>query len=190
MNNLEIIQEWYKNQCNGDWEHENGIKINTTDNPGWSVTIDLVDTSLDHFYYHEESINSLNDWFIINSNGKIFSASGDFHKLNFVLEKFIYSFALPNIKKAETKYTVYELIDNTSDIKVYRNLEAKMINMIEFEITSIPKLDKRDLKVLDVNDFEKIDFNKVSERSSFELGNIVRCDLVFFYDYPCLAIKG
>ncbi|MFZ1852083.1 MAG: immunity 53 family protein [Nitrosomonas sp.] len=38
------LQKWYKSQCNGDWEHSFGIKIETLDNPGWIVTIDLSDT--------------------------------------------------------------------------------------------------------------------------------------------------
>ena len=29
------LQKWYKSQCNGDWEHSFGIKIETLDNPGW-----------------------------------------------------------------------------------------------------------------------------------------------------------
>ena len=44
MNNLkplEIIDEWFKTLVNGEWEHHNGIKIETTDNPGWMITINL-----------------------------------------------------------------------------------------------------------------------------------------------------
>lgn len=35
-NIFEWLQKWYKSQCDGDWEHEYGIKIETVDNPGWS----------------------------------------------------------------------------------------------------------------------------------------------------------
>jgi Immunity protein 53 len=38
---LEIIDTWFKTLVNGDWEHHNGIKIETTDNPGWMITINL-----------------------------------------------------------------------------------------------------------------------------------------------------
>jgi Immunity protein 53 len=44
MNNLkplEIIDAWFKTLVNGDWEHHNGIKIETTDNPGWMITLNL-----------------------------------------------------------------------------------------------------------------------------------------------------
>ena len=41
---MEKLQQWYARECNGDWEHSFGIKIETLDNPGWLVTIDLTET--------------------------------------------------------------------------------------------------------------------------------------------------
>ena len=38
------LQQWYEAQCNGDWEHQYGISIETLDNPGWRVEIDLKET--------------------------------------------------------------------------------------------------------------------------------------------------
>jgi hypothetical protein len=38
------IEQWYVSQCNGEWEHSYGVKIDTLDNPGWQVVIDLLDT--------------------------------------------------------------------------------------------------------------------------------------------------
>jgi hypothetical protein len=43
---LQALQRWYLTQCNGDWEHSNGIKIDTLDNPGWSLCVDLSGTTL------------------------------------------------------------------------------------------------------------------------------------------------
>ena len=40
---LNRIQDWYKINCDGDWEHSYGYKIETLDNHGWSVIIDLKD---------------------------------------------------------------------------------------------------------------------------------------------------
>lgn len=31
------LAQWYASQCNGEWEHSNGLTIVTTDNPGWVV---------------------------------------------------------------------------------------------------------------------------------------------------------
>ena len=46
MSELRRIQEWYAAQCDGAWEHRYGVKIDTLDNPGWRVDIDLSDTEL------------------------------------------------------------------------------------------------------------------------------------------------
>lgn len=35
------LQEWYAARCDGKWEHEFGIKIESLDNPGWKVEVDL-----------------------------------------------------------------------------------------------------------------------------------------------------
>lgn len=46
MNTLQELQQWYRLQCDGDWEHHYGVKVDTLDNPGWSVTVDLSGTEL------------------------------------------------------------------------------------------------------------------------------------------------
>jgi hypothetical protein len=42
---LRLLQDWYRCECNGDWEHQYGVVVQTVDNPGWSVTIDLAETA-------------------------------------------------------------------------------------------------------------------------------------------------
>ena len=52
---------WYHAQCDGDWEQGHGISIETLDNPGWWLKIDLRGTKLEgftmepevHHYVHE-----------------------------------------------------------------------------------------------------------------------------------------
>lgn len=39
MDVFQWLQEWYIQNCDGDWEHCYGIKIGTLDNPGWSIDI-------------------------------------------------------------------------------------------------------------------------------------------------------
>jgi hypothetical protein len=43
---LEELERWYQMQCDGEWEHGYGVRIDTLDNPGWSVDIDLRGTDL------------------------------------------------------------------------------------------------------------------------------------------------
>jgi hypothetical protein len=47
MDTLLRVQQWYTAQCNGDWEHTYGLNIQTSDNPGWIVEIDLSETALE-----------------------------------------------------------------------------------------------------------------------------------------------
>jgi hypothetical protein len=46
VNSIVWLQEWYTQQCNDSWEHEYGVKIETLDNPGWLVTVDLAGTAM------------------------------------------------------------------------------------------------------------------------------------------------
>jgi hypothetical protein len=41
---MSLLQKWYARHCDDDWEHSYGIKIDTLDNPGWILTVDLADT--------------------------------------------------------------------------------------------------------------------------------------------------
>ena len=47
MDDIEWLQTWYLSSCNGRWEHQYGVKIDTLDNPGWELRIDLVGTNLE-----------------------------------------------------------------------------------------------------------------------------------------------
>lgn len=38
--------QWYAAQCDENWEHSFGVSIETLDNPGWTLRIDLEGTAL------------------------------------------------------------------------------------------------------------------------------------------------
>lgn len=60
---LEWLQNWYAMQCDGDWEHEWGVRIETLDNPGWFVKIDLEETELaDREHPHQRVTRDEHDW--------------------------------------------------------------------------------------------------------------------------------
>jgi len=61
---LSRLQNWYLSQCNGDWEHLYGIKIDNIDNPGWTLEIDLLETSLVEKEFADVNIQRANenDW--------------------------------------------------------------------------------------------------------------------------------
>ena len=84
---LKFLQEWYASNCDGDWEHSFGIKIETLDNPGWVVTVDLEGTKSEDLELSEAVELSDDDWFNINATGKQLVAYGDPKKLIFLLNK-------------------------------------------------------------------------------------------------------
>ena len=86
---LSWLSNWFASECNGDWEHENQIKIQTLDNPGWDIEIDLRDTSLEELQILNDVVEPTeNDWYFFEVRDKRFIASGDLTKLTFLLEKF------------------------------------------------------------------------------------------------------
>ncbi|WP_083934104.1 Imm53 family immunity protein [Kribbella catacumbae] len=48
-NALEFMVSWFAMHCDGDWEHHDGIKIATLDNPGWALDVRIDGTELDEF---------------------------------------------------------------------------------------------------------------------------------------------
>jgi len=59
------LQGWYTAQCDGLWEHSYGVAIDTIDNPGWSLRIDLADTSLHgKAYERSENHRGEHDWVV------------------------------------------------------------------------------------------------------------------------------
>jgi hypothetical protein len=44
--NFAALAAWYADQCDGEWEHRYGVSIQSIDNPGWWVKVDLTGTPL------------------------------------------------------------------------------------------------------------------------------------------------
>lgn len=87
---LDAVQDWYASQCNGEWEHQYGVKIDTLDNPGWQVTIDLNLTKWEHLSFEERKIdNGADDWILCRKAGPQFFAAGDTRKLEVILSHFL-----------------------------------------------------------------------------------------------------
>jgi hypothetical protein len=82
-NSLNWLQDWYHSQCDGEWEHSYGIQIETLDNPGWIITIDLLETELEDCEFLEISAKrSDNDWInCLVKNGKFQGAGGSLNLL-------------------------------------------------------------------------------------------------------------
>ena len=62
MTDLVWLAEWFRRHCDGDWEHQYGVSITTLDNPGWSVQIDLAETTLASKAFDRVEIDDGDRW--------------------------------------------------------------------------------------------------------------------------------
>lgn len=90
MSLIAWLEEWYKSQCDGDWEHLFGVKIYTLDNPGWRITIDLADTELENKKYGGYQVinNEDADWISCSVMDGCFEGAGDPSKLEEIIQRF------------------------------------------------------------------------------------------------------
>lgn len=90
LSNIAWIQRWYASQCDGDWEHSWGLNIQTLDNPGWAIKINLVETSLESVPFSPiEYERSARDWVHCRVVDKQWQGAGGPHKLADVLDQFV-----------------------------------------------------------------------------------------------------
>ena len=87
--NLIWLLKWFHQQCDEDWEQGNGIKIGTLDNPGWYLTVNIIDTECEKKEFADIVVErSDNDWFhCFVRDGKFEGPCGPFN-LPEVLEIF------------------------------------------------------------------------------------------------------
>lgn len=93
---LSALQAWYSQQCNGKWEHAHGISIESLDNPGWLVKIDLAGTEL-----HSRPFQQIADrvdahhfplgprWLHCYVEEGTWNGAGDETKLSVILQTFL-----------------------------------------------------------------------------------------------------
>lgn len=83
------LQEWYRQNCNGQWENFYGIKIETLDNPGWRVRIDLKETGYENLALKKvEKDRGISDWITYEIVDGVFVGAGDCTKLGELLQAF------------------------------------------------------------------------------------------------------
>jgi hypothetical protein len=87
---LEKLQAWYMTQCDGEWEHQFGLQIDTLDNPGWTVSIDLAGTDLETVNMKPCKMDAgESDWIFCEIKDRKFIGNGDPGKLKQILEVFL-----------------------------------------------------------------------------------------------------
>lgn len=89
---VSVLQDWYASQCDGDWEHRFGVRIETLDNPGWRVKIDLAGTPLENKLFAEVSVldpDNDPEWIHCRIAYGAFHGAGGPGKLDEILRQFL-----------------------------------------------------------------------------------------------------
>lgn len=89
MKCLEKIQVWFECQCDGEWEHFNGIEITTTDNPGWSISIDIKQADISNYDINKYNFDKdENNWSFIKIENNKFTANVSANNLSMAIDVF------------------------------------------------------------------------------------------------------
>jgi hypothetical protein len=87
---IERLQAWYAHMCDGEWEHQYGIKIDTLDNPGWSLVIDLTATPLEDATFPEVNLEESEEtWIHCRVKNRCFEGFGGPGMLGRLLDTFL-----------------------------------------------------------------------------------------------------
>lgn len=185
---MQIINLWYLLNCDGDWEHLYGVHLETLDNPGWQLKIDLIDTALEGFDYAKKLDNHEQDWYFVEVKDSVFRGASSINNLA-QLEVEFQQFAQHFLPQSECLYDIYLPIeDDSCSVEVWRSAKAKMIQLNHFEIVEILPWKQTSLKVREIEDLELLTGALENAAIPYKVGDVVACKLVSFFDYPSLVV--
>lgn len=86
---LRWLEEWLEDNSDGEWEHGQGIRIESLDNPGWMVSIDIGQTPLAGKPFETIKVErGQQDWLVCRLCDGRFQGFGDTRKLCAIIETF------------------------------------------------------------------------------------------------------
>jgi hypothetical protein len=186
---LTRIQNWYKLNCNGDWEHSYGMKISNLDNPGWDIKIDIQDTALENLDYKKEFQNPNNefDWYFISSTESTLNMSCGIDNFEQILKIFLDEI-IPKHSNTEYYYDVYLPLSGYK-FDILTPAKGKVINEKTIQLTEVLPVEYKNIKVLDLDliDFDQTDLDKL--KLNYEIGDEISVDLTEVFDGLVLTEK-
>jgi hypothetical protein len=180
------LQNWYKINCNGIWEHSHGLRIANIDNPGWEVTIDLEETPVENAVFEKSFDLGEEDWLDIKVKDKKFKGYGDPNKLGVILKIFLDEF-IPNYADKDFSYDLYEMIMQNGK-QFYKKLKGRIITEDSFEIMEVPDFEYQELKMNNFDDLEGLNFDQLINKGKIKPGEVVKCDLKKLADHPAMVV--
>lgn len=86
---FDFLQQWFLAHCDEDWEHDQGVLIESLDNPGWSLKVGLLGTELQGTRMEMRVLRpDQADWVTSWSDGEAFEAACGPLALGAAIEEF------------------------------------------------------------------------------------------------------
>lgn len=86
---LTRLQDWFSSECNEDWEHTYGFRLETLDNPGWTFEANLAETRWAGIEIPRQRVDRSDlDWLQFEISDNKYMASGGPLNLSEMLQKF------------------------------------------------------------------------------------------------------
>ncbi len=168
---IERIQDWYILNCNGDWEHSYGYSIATLDNLGWTIRIDLNETSLDNLNYKRDFQNPdhEHDWFFIKTKNKVLDIACGPENLKQVFEIFLDEI-IPTYSDNDFFYDIYLPLKG-HHLDIWIPAKAILINEETVKLVEIPTVEYEEIKVKDISKigFDEKDLERL--KLNFKVGD-------------------
>ena len=189
---IERIQYWYKINCNGNWEHDYGFIIETLDNPGWRIKIDLSGTSLDKLEVKREfqNPNNENDWFSIYTENKTLIIGCGPENMKTAFDIF-FDELIPKYSDKDFIYEIYLPLE-VNGIEIWTPAKSMLIDEKTVQITAIEKVEHKNIKAR-ASDLEKINFNQADLENlklNYSIGDVLEVELENVYDGIILTTKN
>lgn len=85
------FQDWYADQCKGEWDISRRIIIRTLKNPGWMINVNLTGTQLEDMPFTEVKNGNPDgcDWLVAYIEEKEWKGFGDESKLEQIMSLFL-----------------------------------------------------------------------------------------------------
>ena len=146
-NVFQKLQCWYRIHCNGDWEHQSGIKIGNLDNPGWTIEIDLIGTILENAIFEEEYDNSSDelDWYKFKIENQVLNIWCGASNLDQVLGMF-FETIIPAHSDKDFIFEVYLPVPNHPG-KLWTLALAKYQRDCTVTLVDIPPLSRETIRM-------------------------------------------
>lgn len=150
MELLKKLEHWFLLHCDGDWEHSYGITIDTLDNPGWRLAVDLTDTLLEDTDFPSmqlgDSMDKKNLWITCYKENNTFIGIGSIDSLEKMLSIFL-DWADCNCDTSTWDATVTDLIEQC---EAYNDIEQ--LRQLYKDIELIPQEHPRKRELMDLFD--------------------------------------